>query len=156
VNVKLLVQMVNDSKLLIILALTIGDGARFSKSRDLLRSRDHRVYHLQHFFGWLGSIFPMTGSNQSQSPGGATWVAVAQRPSAEPSRPIQVLNWLISILLLIGVIIFVGRNYNFSSFVGDARKISLPVLTLVFLSLLGNALVASLRFKFVAMRIGHR
>jgi hypothetical protein len=68
----------------------------------------------------------------------------------------QVLKWLISILLLIGVIFFVGCNYNFSSFVEDARKISLPVLTLVFLSLLGNALVASLRFKFVAMRIGHR
>jgi hypothetical protein len=98
----------------------------------------------------------MTSSNQSQSPGGATWVAVAQRPSVGPSRPMQVLKWLISILLLIGVIFFVGCNYNFSSFVEDARKISLPVLTLVFLSLLGNALVASLRFKFVAMRIGHR
>src|ERR1700733_3686900 len=98
----------------------------------------------------------MTTSIQCQSSGGATWVAVSQRPSVEAFRPMQASKWLISILLLIGVIFFVGRNYNFSGFVDDARKISLPVLTLVLLSLLGNALAASLRFKVVAMRIGHR
>jgi uncharacterized membrane protein YbhN (UPF0104 family) len=68
----------------------------------------------------------------------------------------QVVKWLISILLLVGVTFFVGLNYNFSSLVDDARKISLSVVALVFLSLLGNALAASLRFKIVAMQIGHR
>lgn len=68
----------------------------------------------------------------------------------------QAFKWLTSILLLIGVFVFVGFNYNFSGLLHDTGKISASVLALVFLSLMGNALAASWRFKFVAMQIGHR
>ncbi|MGH6677375.1 MAG: lysylphosphatidylglycerol synthase domain-containing protein [Bradyrhizobium sp.] len=61
-----------------------------------------------------------------------------------------------SILLLVGVIAVVGLNTNLSGLVGDARKIPLVILALVLLSLFGNALGASLRFRVVAMQIGHR
>ncbi len=93
----------------------------------------------------------------SQTPRSLTWASIAQGRSWKlPFRPAQALKWLTSIFLLTGVIFFVGLNYNFSSVLDDAREISLPVLALVFLSLLGNALAASLRFKVVAMQIGHR
>lgn len=66
------------------------------------------------------------------------------------------LKSLTSALLFTGVIILVGLNYNFSDLVDDAGKISTPALAIVFISLLGNALAASLRFKAVATLIGHR
>jgi hypothetical protein len=50
--------MVNARKLLMILSLIIQYGGRRSQSRDLLRSRDHRVYHLWHFFWLVGLHLP--------------------------------------------------------------------------------------------------
>ena len=68
----------------------------------------------------------------------------------------QGLKVLTSLLLLGGVILFVALNYNLSGLVEDFRKISRTVLVLVLLSLAGNALAASLRFKVIATQIGHR
>lgn len=68
----------------------------------------------------------------------------------------RALKWLISILLLASVIVVVGLKTNLSGLVDDARKIPLVVLALVLLSLFGNALGASLRFRVVAIQIGHR
>jgi len=98
----------------------------------------------------------MTNQSQSQPSIGVAYSAVGQRLLQGPIRPMQALKRLTSVVLLIGVIVFVGRNYNFSGLVDDAAKISPAILALIFLSLLGNALAASLRFQVVAAQIGHR
>jgi uncharacterized membrane protein YbhN (UPF0104 family) len=98
----------------------------------------------------------MTSSNQFQPPSGVTLAAVARRLSKGQLKPTQALKWLTSILLLVGVIVFIGLNYNFSGYLDDVRRISPLVLALVLLSLFGNALAASLRFQAVATQIGHR
>jgi hypothetical protein len=98
----------------------------------------------------------MTSPNQFQTPSEVACAAGARRLSRGLFKPAQALKWLTSIMLLIGVFVFVGLNYNFSSLLHDTDKISASVLALVFLSLMGNALAASWRFQFVAMQIGHR
>src|SRR5580658_9606308 len=98
----------------------------------------------------------MTSSNQFQPPSGVTWAAVARRLSKGQLKPTQALKWLTSILLLVGVIVFIGLNYNFSGYLDDVRRISPLVLALVLLSLFATALAASLRFQAVATQIGHR
>ncbi len=68
----------------------------------------------------------------------------------------QLLKWLISIVLLIGAIYLVSLSYNVSDLASDFGKISSAVLALIFLSLLANAIAASLRFQLAARQIGYQ
>lgn len=61
----------------------------------------------------------------------------------------------ISIVLLIGVVLFVGFYYDTSEIFDDFRAISAGGVAAIFVALLANALAAVLRFKIIADEIEH-
>lgn len=61
----------------------------------------------------------------------------------------------ISVLLLVAVIAVVGHTYGFEGIVDNLRRLSVPVICVIIVGLLANAMIAVFRFQVLVSDAGH-